>query len=42
VEDAVSDKVIATIIAVVIVVAAAYAMRKAGNALREQLKGGKR
>ncbi len=37
-----TEKVIATIVAVVIVIAAAYVMRRAGNALREQIKGGKR
>ena len=37
-----TQKILATIAAVVIVGVAAYAMRRAGNALREQLKGGKR
>ncbi len=37
-----NEKVIATIAAVVIVAAAAYVMRRAGNALRDQIKGGKR
>ena len=37
-----NEKIIGTIAAIVIVAAAAYAMRRAGNALRDQLKGGKR
>ncbi len=37
-----NEKLVATIAAVVIVAVAAYAMRRAGNALRDQLKGGKR
>jgi hypothetical protein len=38
----VSERAIGTILAVVVFAAALYAMRKAGNALRETLKGGKR
>ncbi len=37
-----SEKVIGTIAAVVIVIAAAWAMRKAGNALRDTLKEGRK
>ena len=37
-----NQKVIATVAAIVIVAVAAYVMRRAGNALRDQLKGGKR
>lgn len=37
-----NEKLIGTIAAIVIVATAAYAMRRAGNALRDQLKGGKR
>jgi len=38
----VSEKVVATIAAIVIVGVAAYVMRRAGNALRETLKDTKR
>lgn len=37
-----NEKLFGTIAAIVIVAAAGYAMRRAGNALRDQLKGGKR
>lgn len=37
-----SDKVFGTIAAIVIVIAAAYAMRRAGNALRDTLKDGRK
>lgn len=37
-----SDRVLGTIAAVVIVVAAGWAMRRAGNALRDALKNDKR
>ena len=37
-----NEKVIATIAAVVIVAVAAYVMRRAGNELRSQIKGGKK
>lgn len=37
-----NEKLFGTIATIVIVAAAAYAMRRAGNALRDQLKGGKR
>lgn len=36
------DKVFGTIAAIVIVIAAAWAMRRAGNALRETLKDGRK
>jgi hypothetical protein len=41
-EVCVNGRLLGTIAAVVIVVAAAYAMRRAGNALRDQLKGGRK
>lgn len=37
-----SDKVFGTIVAIVIVIAAGWAMRRAGNALRETLKDGRK
>ena len=37
-----NEKVIATMAAIVIVGVAAYVMRRAGNALRDQIKGGKK
>lgn len=37
-----NEKVIATVVAVVILIGAGYAIRRAGNALRDQIKGGKR
>lgn len=37
-----TDKVVATIAAIVIVAVAAYVMRRAGNALRDQIKGGRK
>ena len=37
-----NEKIIGTIAAIVIVAAAAYAMRRAGNGLRDQLKGGRK
>lgn len=37
-----SEKVLGTIIAVVVFAAALYAMRKAGDALRDQIRGGKK
>jgi len=38
----VSERVLGTIAAVVIIIAAGWAMRRAGNELREMLKGGKK
>jgi hypothetical protein len=38
----VNEKLFGTIAAIVIVAVAAYAMRRAGNALRDELKGGKK
>lgn len=35
-----SDRVLGIVAAVVIVIAAGWAMRRAGNALRDTLKGG--
>ncbi len=37
-----TEKVVATIAALVIVAVAAYVMRRAGNALRDQIKGGRK
>lgn len=37
-----SDKVIGTIITIVVFAAAMYGVRKAGDALRDQIKGGKK
>lgn len=37
-----SERLFGTIAAIVIVAAAVYAMRRAGNALRDQLKGGRK
>lgn len=37
-----NDKIIGTIAAVIIVIAAGWAMRRAGNALRETLKDGRK
>ena len=41
-EGVVSERVIGTIAAIVVLVAAGWAMRKAGNALRGTLKDGKK
>lgn len=37
-----SDKLFGTIAAIVVVAIAAYAMRRAGNVLRDQIKGGRK
>ncbi len=37
-----SERVLGTIAAIVVLIAAGWAMRRAGNALRETLKNGKR
>lgn len=37
-----SEKIFGTILAVVVFAIALYAMRKAGDALRDQIKGGKK
>jgi hypothetical protein len=38
----VSERVLGTIAAIVIIIAAGWAMRRAGNELREMMKGGKK
>lgn len=37
-----SDKIVGTIVTIVVFAAAMFGVRKAGDALREQIKGGKK